>query len=201
MKKDYRRYRILFVFLRIVLFPFYRLKFIGRENIPEGAAMICANHTSFLDPIFLAFALGIRHHPRFMGKASLFRVPLLGKIYKAVGSFAVERGKTDIAAVKAAIGFLKSGEKVVIFPEGTRVRGDVAVAAKQGAVRIADQVNVPVVPVYIPGGKRLFGRYTVVIGRPYYVNPEKVKLTGEDYLKRAEELMDKIRTLGNDVMR
>ena len=180
MKKDYRRYRALYIFLRIVLFPFYRLKFIGRENVPEGGAMLCANHTSFLDPIFLAFALGIKHHPRFMGKASLFRVPLVGRIYTAVGSFAVERGKSDVTAVKTAMSYLKSGEKVVIYPEGTRVRGDSAVAAKQGAVRIADQMNVPVVPVHIPGDKHLFGRYTIVIGEPYFVNAEKTKLSGEE---------------------
>lgn len=197
MSKEYRRYRVLFIFLRTVLFPFYRYKIIGRENIPEGGAMLCANHTSFLDPIFLAIALGIKRHPRFMSKASLFQVPVIGKIIAAVGSFPVERGKADINAIKTAISLLRRGEKVVIFPEGTRVRGDYGVAAKQGAVRIADQVNVPVVPVYIPGKKRLFGRHTVVIGVPYFVNPEKTKLSGEEYLQRAEELMDKIRALGS----
>jgi len=196
MNKEYRRYRALYAFLRVVLYPFFRIQIIGRENIPPGGAMICPNHTSFWDPIFLAIGAGIDNHMRYMGKEELFKVPMLGKIYNAVGSFSVARGKSDIAAVRTAMALLRKGEKVVIFPEGTRVRGGNTVSAKQGAVRIADQVGVPVVPVYISAKKRLFGRSYVIFGEPYYVNPEKEKLSGEEYLRRAEALMETIRTLG-----
>lgn len=196
MNKEYRCYRALYAFLRVVLYPFFRIRAVGRENIPPGAAMICPNHTSFWDPIFLAIGAGIKNHLRFMGKAELFKVPLLGRIYTAVGSFAVARGKSDITAVRTAMALLKNGDKVVIFPEGTRVRNGNTVAAKQGAVRIADQVGVPVVPVYISAKKRLFRRSYVIFGEPYFVNPEKAKLSGEEYLTRAEALMETIRALG-----
>lgn len=195
MRKDFRAYRRLYRFLRTVLFILYRFKFVGRGNMPKGAAVVCGNHSSYLDPILIAFAAGYHDHVHMMGKAELFKVPVLGALFSAIGSFPVSRDKNPLAAVKTAMAYLKMGEKVAIFPEGTRIRTEDGGAAKQGAVRIADQMNVPIVPVYIPRRKLLFGSYTIVVGQPYLVNPEKKKLSGNDYMKIADALMEKIEAL------
>lgn len=195
MKQDFRAFRRLYYFLRIVLFPFYRLKYIGRDNIPQGPAVFCSNHSSNLDPIFQAMAAGIGTHLHFMAKAELFRIPVLSSVLRSIGSFPVERGHNDTGAIKTALRYLKSGEKVSIFPEGTRFKSDEAGKAKSGAVRIADQMSVPVVPVYIPRNKKMFHTYTIVFGAPYLVNQDKLKLSYADYSALAEELMTKISAL------
>ncbi len=171
MKRDFKAYRRLYCFLRTVLFPFYRLKLIGRENVPVGPAVFCANHSSNLDPVFMAFAAGINTHLHFMGKIELFRTPILSSIYRGIGSFAIDRGHGDVSAIKTAMKYLKAGEKVGIFPEGARVKSDEGGVAKRGAVRIADQMSVPIVPVYLPRNKNIVHSYTLVVGKPYSLIP------------------------------
>lgn len=178
-------YCILYVF-KIILYP---LVYTGRENIPEGPAMVCANHSSNADPILISYAVGLKNMMHFMAKIELFRIPLLGRILTAMGSFAVDRGNNDMVAVRTAMRYLKSGEKVMIFPEGTRVRESDAVAGKAGAVRLALRLRVPIVPVYITSNKRLFRKTYVNIGKPYYIDPSK---TSEDSDELAAELMRKI---------
>lgn len=198
MNREYPAYKRLYNFLIIVLYPFFRIKSIGRENIPEGPVVLCANHSSNLDPVLMAFAAGKKNHLHFMGKAELFRIPLLASVFKAIGSFPVVRGKNDVSAIKHAFSYLRAGEKVTIFPEGTRVRSDLESEAKRGAVRIADQMSVPVVPVYIPRTKKLFHSYTIAFGEPYYVNSDKKKLSQDEYSSLADDLMKKISDLKTD---
>ena len=195
MNREYRAYRRLHHFLSFILYPFFYIKNIGRENIPEGPALFCANHSSNFDPIFMAIAVGIKHHPHYMAKIELFRIPVLSSVLKAIGTFPVDRSRNDINAIKTALKYLKTGEKVGIFPEGTRFRSDQEGEAKRGAVKMADQMSVPVIPVYIPRNKKPFHRYTIIIGKPYLVNPERRKLSNTDYDTIADELMVKITAL------
>lgn len=195
MNREYRAYRRLHNFLSFILFPFFRIKSVGRENIPKGPALFCANHSSNFDPILMSIAIGIQHHPHYMAKIELFRIPVVSSVLKAIGSFPVDRSRNDINAIKTALKYLKAGEKVGIFPEGTRFRSDHESEAKRGAVKMADQMSVPVIPVYIPRNKKPFHRYTIVIGTPYLVNPERKKLTNADYDTIADTLMVKIAEL------
>ncbi len=192
MNREYRSYKRLFLFLRAVLFPFYRIKSKGKENIEPGSAVFCANHSSNFDPMFISFSAGIGIHLHYMGKAELFRIPIVASILRSIGSYPVNRGKNDVTAIKRSLTYLKAGEKIVIFPEGTRIRTDEDGDAKRGAVRIADQMSAPIVPVYVPRNKKLFHSYTVVFGAPYLVNPDKKKLSQNDYNAMAEDLMDRI---------
>jgi 1-acyl-sn-glycerol-3-phosphate acyltransferase len=193
---EYRAYKRLFRFLKTLLLPLYRIKSIGRENIPEGPVLICANHSSNLDPLFLSFALGIEHHPHYMAKIELFRIPVVSSVLRGIGAISVDRKRGDIGAVKAAMKYLKAGEKVGIFPEGHRIADDGG-AAKRGAVQIADQMRVPILPVFIPRHKKPFHTYTIAVGAPYLVNPERAKLTRDDYDRLSAALMEKITQLGN----
>lgn len=195
MNREYRAYRRLYYFLRVLLFPFYRIKNIGRDNIPEGAVMFCADHSSNLDPILMSMAMGMKYHPHYMAKIELFKIPVLSAVIRAIGTISVDRSRSDIASIKTAMRYLKAGEKVAIFPEGKRVMSDDDGDAKRGAVQIADQMSVPVVPIYIPRNIKPFRRYTIVIGKPYLVNPDRIKLTKADYDRLAAELMSKIAAL------
>ena len=192
--------RFWYALLYCVAWPFFNLvhpvRAIGRANIPEGGALICANHSSLNDPLFLVYSLHLKHQVRVMAKAELLAVPILGWLLKKAGIFGVDRGKSDVGAIKTAMKFLKSGEKLLLFPEGTRKKdGGDGGAAKTGAAMLAVRTGVPVLPIYIPEKKLWFRRTPVVIGALFYPEVGEKKATSEEYHAIAEDIMDRIRAL------
>ncbi len=169
-----RVYKILYLLVAPVFRLFYKIRITGKENIPSGAAVMCANHTSNLDPIFLCIACGINERWVFMAKAELFKIPILSGIIKAVGAISVNRGATDISTLRTAITALADGKKIMIFPEGTRIRGGkVSSGAKTGAAMIASRANAEMVPVFISAKKHLFGRVDIIFGKPVSTDIEE----------------------------
>ena len=164
-----------------------------RRNIcaamPEGAAIVCANHSNYIDPVLIAIAAGKKHWLHFMAKVELSRSKLLDVIIRGLGAFYVNRNSNDLSAIRTAMGLLKHGEKVGIFPEGTRVSEDDAVTAKNGAVRLAMRLGVPVVPVFISRNKKLFRKVDLVIGEAYYIDKDS------DNDEATRVLMEKIHAL------
>ena len=145
--------RTVYAILYCIIFPFFNLvhpcRAVGREHIPEGGVLVCANHTAASDPFFLVFAFRLKHQVRAMAKAELIRVPVIGWLLSKAGVFGVDRGKADVGAIKQAMKFLKGGEKVLLFPEGTRIKDGGAGEAKTGAAMLAVRCGVPILPVYI----------------------------------------------------
>ena len=199
MKGSYRFYRCCYRIARAGIAVVYRLDISGRENIPEGAVMVCANHSSTIDPVLLAFAFGIDHFLHVVAKKELFRIPVLSVIIKGLGAISVDREVSDVGTVRSMLTHLKSGDKVVIFPEGTRVSKDDAVSAKSGAVKIAERAKVPLLPVFIPRKKPFFRKLTIVIGENYCIEKHEGKLSPEDYNMLADVLMGKIKALDPDM--
>ncbi|MGE4485072.1 MAG: lysophospholipid acyltransferase family protein [Oscillospiraceae bacterium] len=195
MRRVYRFYSFLYFLVSISLGLIFRVKPIGINNIPGGAAVFCASHSGLSDPFLLCLAVKRKNHMHMMAKKELFDNPILRTIILRAGTFSVDRSKTDITAIKTALNLLKQGEKIVIFPEGTRADEDFAVAAKTGAIRIAEKAGVPIVPVYIPRKKSIWRRIPIVIGTPYFINPEKRKLSSAEYDRLAESLMRSISEL------
>ena len=171
---------------------FYRIKVIGRENINDGAALVCVNHSSVLDPIFIGLGLGNKHQPHIIAKKELFSIPILSWLIKGLGAISVDRSKADVGTIKNSLNYLKKGSKVSIFPEGTRVANDESNEAKQGAIKIAERAAAPILPIYLPRKKRIFSKVVIVIGEPYIIPKQSVKRTHEDYAKLSEEMMEKI---------
>lgn len=161
----------LYKFLVSVVVPvfrlFFRVRITGKENMPEGASVVCANHTSMLDPFFAVMLFDKTDLPVFMGKIELFRIPVIGALLRKIEAIPVDRGSTSMSTLRDSINHLKNGRKVVIFPEGTRVSGEADVAgAKTGAAMIGCRAGVSMLPVFISGRKRLFGRVDVIVGKP-----------------------------------
>ena len=190
-------YRFLYTAFAPVFRLFYRIKVTGIENVPEGASVVCANHTSMLDPIFVAIAFGKADPLIFMGKIELFRWPLVGAILRAIDAIPVDRGATSVSTLRDAINRLKQSRKVMIFPEGTRVReGEDPVGAKTGAAMIACRGKAPMLPVFISGKKRLFGKVDVIIGKA--VETESIEGTGSaKYKAVVDRVFGDIISLGN----
>ena len=189
-----------FHFLYAVIWPFFNLfrpiRGIGKENIPDGPAVICPNHTTIGDAFYAVFAFGHKYPMRAIAKIQILRVPFVGWILSKAGVFGVDRDTTDVKAIKTALRDLKEGDKLLIFPEGTRVREGMTVEPKTGAALFATRTNTPLLPVYIPKKKKLFRMNTVVIGKPYYPTFEGRKPTSEELEKITADLMDRISALG-----
>lgn len=158
--------------------------------------LICANHSSAFDPIILSYCLGFKHFPRFMAKSELGRNAILRGMLGGAGVFFVDRGKSDIKALKTAMAILKDGGELMMFPEGTRISDDTSESAKTGAIMLASKTGVPVLPVYIPRDKKPFRRFSVIIGEPYTLP----KLHGGSavYAEYATQLMHRIHMLSGD---
>lgn len=185
----YKRVRAVVGFLLRILFG-YSVE--GRENIPEGGFMVCANHSSYLDPAYLALALDTSVPVRFMAKASLFKIPLLGRMFRKLGAFPVHRNSADLTSLKTALRILKEGQRLIIFPEGTRFKPG---ESKGGAAMLALRSGCRVLPVYIAPGKRIFKRIDGVIGKPFVPASKVEDLKNADYQKVSDEIMRRILAL------
>lgn len=194
---------ILYWPVRIIL----RVRIRGRKNEPrraEGPYLVCANHQTVLDVLFMCAALR-RQQPHFMAKEGLFRVPVLRRLVKWLGAFPVSRGRSDVGAIKHALGLLESGRSVGMFPQGTRCAEKELrdCAVKTGVGLVAARSGVQILPVYI-GMKnhkwKFFRRVTVVIGEPISAaelayDPEA---TGE-YARMANLVYDRICALEEEL--
>ena len=176
----------------------YFTRYRGVKYIPQGAAIFCANHTSNMDPLFILFREPIGKFPYSIGKAELFKKRPIAAFFRWVRVFPVRRGEPDLAAIKKALKVLKDGHKLIIFPEGQRVKdGSVDLTAKNGAALFAYKTGVPIVPVHLTARKKHpFRRVCVRYGEPIHLAFDDKKPSQEDYARVMEEVMVKIRALG-----
>lgn len=187
----------------------FRVKVVGRENVPRtGGAILAGNHVSYMDPVLLW-----TYSPRwvhFMAKRELFH-GFLGWALHHLYAFPVARDTADRAAIGAATEFLREGEVVGMFPEGTRAGAHGPAEAHGGVAFIAMRAGVPVVPVafagterVLPRGQRLprFVRVVVKIGTP--IDPasvsdgsrkERVQALTVEIMRRIAEELEEARRL------
>jgi 1-acyl-sn-glycerol-3-phosphate acyltransferase len=146
--------------LNAIVRPLTRRDWRAQEKVPQtGGVIFVVNHISNADPLalgqFLAFS---GRWPRFLAKASLFRVPVMGRILRACGQIPVQRQSAKSAdALVAAVEAVHQGRAVVIYPEGTITRDPDLwpMAGKTGAARIALRTGCPVIPVGQWGAQEL----------------------------------------------
>jgi 1-acyl-sn-glycerol-3-phosphate acyltransferase len=161
-----RFYRFLCALLRPYYALFFPARVTGAENIPrEGGFILCSNHCSNHDPFYLALRAPGRCL-RFMAKSNLFKWKIVGKLVTALGAFSVDRGHSDLAAVRTSLQLLKEGHGLAIFPQGTRIKDNHPAPMLDGVSMIALRAGVPVIPAYIGGPYRLFRRTQVSFGKP-----------------------------------
>lgn len=170
----------LYLISRWLLFPIFsglfRLKVEGRENIPQGAAILAPNHTSYLDPPVVAYAAWPRRC-FFMGKAPLFRIPVLRWYIRRAGCFPVHQNTADRQALRTALQILQHGELLIMFPEGTRSGDGYLLEPQSGVALLAKMSGAPAVPTAVIGTREIlpadprlprWHRLHVVFGEPMY---------------------------------
>ncbi|GIO65259.1 lysophospholipid acyltransferase family protein [Paenibacillus sp. JTLBN-2024] len=178
--------------LRGIFAVAYRLEATGEENIPkEGGVLLCSNHISVLDPITVG--IRIKRKIKFMAKAELFKVPVLGPVITRLGAFPVKREGVSKESIKTSLTILRNGEMMGIFPEGTR-HSDSG-AAKKGAATFALRSGAAVVPVAIVGDYKLFRKMRVIYGAPLDLTEFKEMESGEAVEAVTDNIMSRIREM------
>jgi 1-acyl-sn-glycerol-3-phosphate acyltransferase len=137
----------------------------GVENIPKnGAAIAVCNHISYVDPLlFTHYLYNNGRAPRFLGKASLFRLPIIGRVLLGAGQIPVERETSSASqSLQHAVAFLKAGHLLGVYPEGTLTRDENywPMKAKTGIARLAILTQVPVIPCAQWGAQKILPAYS-----------------------------------------
>ncbi|MEO6713098.1 MAG: lysophospholipid acyltransferase family protein [Mycobacteriales bacterium] len=156
-------YTAVVVLVKPLLMLAFKRDFRGQDRIPRtGGAILAVNHVSVADP----FAVGLFVHeagrrPRFMAKASLFRIPIISAILRGTGQIPVHRYSANARlALTAAADAVRAGEIVVIYPEGTTTSDPDywPMRARTGVARLALETGAPVIPVAQWGPEAFLGR-------------------------------------------
>jgi 1-acyl-sn-glycerol-3-phosphate acyltransferase len=185
-------YRFIALLSYPLVYGVFRLRARGREGLPAGGFVLAANHLSNLDPWALGLPLFPTRWLRFMAKSELYWWPAT-LVLDGAGAFKVRRGEQDRAAIATAVELVRSGEIVVMFPEGTRRRKGLrktrAAKPHTGAARIAQLAGTRLVPAAIKGTDRLarLGKWEVAYGEPFE--------PGDDAHAATERLMQEIDAL------
>lgn len=174
---------------------FWFVRYEGRENIPPnsfGGFIIAANHQTYVDPVWIC--LPMRRRLRYMAVDKAFEWRFVGPLITYLGAFPVSLESGSVKAMKIGIRALRDGAALTVFPEGAREFADGRMLPfKTGAVHIAMHVGVPILPVTISGGNRIwpqkqkyphiFRRVTITYHPLLYV-PEDKNLDPRENLDR-----------------
>ena len=170
--KHYRLYDFIKVVFRPLVKLIYKIEFKGLENIPKDKSnyIVAINHTCALDPVFVASPKEIPPL-HFMGKAELFKNPIVAWFMTHMYCFPVKRGKGDTSAIDYGVKILEEGHVMAICPEGKRIKDKDGVPqkAKSGVAVIAKATGADILPVAIccdgkiKAGKKLVVSYGKLI--------------------------------------
>jgi 1-acyl-sn-glycerol-3-phosphate acyltransferase len=168
-----------FIF-RLFLPLFGGLKVEGSDNVPKfGAALLCPNHTTDLDPVVICAATD-RLDLNALAKSELFEIPVIGGYFNAIGAIPVVRDSADRKALRVAESILKAGRILLVFPEGRCSKSGLLMDIQSGALLLSQKTDAPIIPVGIRGSRNVlpYGKYiprfatggvTIVFGKP--INP------------------------------
>lgn len=151
----------------------------GTQDVPRhGALLVCSNHQSTLEPPAIAAYLP-RSDSWNMAKSEFFRAGALKRwFFVSYHCFPVIRNSPDRAALRRSTEILKSGQVLIIYPEGTRVPEGGLIRPEPGAGWLATVTGAPVQPVALNGGRDAFpkgskfprrARVEIVFGRPFTI--------------------------------
>lgn len=178
-----------------ILFP-YRV--VNKNCLPPtGKFIVCSNHISMKDPIFIGITQ--KRLPHFMAKEELFHNKFVAAVIRKLGAFPVYRGAGDAKAMETAFDVLRQGKVLGIFPEGTRSKDGNLLRPKPGIAIFASQEKAPILPVAIVaknGKVRPFHKTAIVYGEP--IQPEELGITtgsGPELRNASRLIMSRIAAL------
>ncbi len=160
----------------------YRWMVYGKENLPEGRAILSPNHVSYLDPIFLGVGLGkLNYVARDLNPDRKPLNELFQQWLGLIGVITINKEKPSKRDLKRVLNKLEKGNKVVIFPEGTRSLDGRLGEFNGGVALISELSGSPVIPVKIEGTYRLWPRN----GKIKYSGTVKINICSPLHLNKA----------------
>ena len=191
-------YKLLMCLFQILFGILFRPAVFGKENVPmDGPVIMAANHLSNWDPPFVG-----TYMPRpvaYMAKEELFKPAICGWIISQLYAFPVKRGAADRAAIKTAIGILKQGLCLGVFPEGHRSKDGKLGKAEAGVSLLAAMSKAPVIPTAIIGTNKIFAnggllpKLQIIFGEPmFFEGKHNDKAALEDFSKKIMENIEKL---------
>jgi 1-acyl-sn-glycerol-3-phosphate acyltransferase len=183
----------------------FGLRVLHRERlITDGPVLIASNHESFIDPPLVGTLYNEAIY--YLARKTLF-VSVCKWVYPLWNAIPVDQDRPDMTSLKTIIRCLKSGEKVLIFPEGQRTLDGQLRAGEPGVGLIASKARVVVQPIRIMGarealprgsGRIRFTRLTLVVGHPVEFAPGQLEgaRSKEDYQAISDRIMAGIAELG-----
>lgn len=178
----------------------------GMDRLPRNGVLLCPNHSSNWDPILVALRLPVNYRLHIMAKVDLFKNPILAWILRRLGAFPVSRGSSDIQSVKTAMQAIKSGDNLLIFPEGTTIHNGIGYVdglpahAKAGVAVIGVRTGATLVPVFVDGPKKPFRRTRIIFGEPYTPVYTGRHGTSEEMQKIANDILTAAYALGGQAV-
>ncbi len=198
--KNGRHYMGWLNFYRVLVLPFYYLlkpfKYYGEKKPPEGGCVLVCNHYTMLDIVYPAATTWEGMH--FVGKRSLDNVVVMKPILRSIRYIPVNRDGSDVRALLDCFKCLKNGEKICVFPEGTRNKTQADMLPfKHGASMMAIKTKSPILPMVLYTKPRWFRKTHVIVGEPFEFTEyyDKKKLTEEDFVEADNKLRDKMLAL------
>ncbi|WP_082233978.1 lysophospholipid acyltransferase family protein [Halobacillus massiliensis] len=175
-----------------IFYPLYRIKVVGKENIPkEGPVIICSNHISNFDPPVVGITNSRNIY--FLAKEELFKNKFIGGILKRVHAFPIKRGMRDRDALRKGIQILNENHALGLFPEGTRQRSGEIGKGLAGVGFFALRSKALIVPCAIIGPYEKWKPLKVVYGKPMNITSfREQKASAQDV---TDHIMEEIRQL------
>lgn len=171
-------------FIKLIM----KLEVQGVENLPaDGGVVLAANHLTNFDVI--PMQLSIPRPIFFMGKSSLFKIPIFEAAIRDIGAFPVHRGEKDEWALRHAARVLENRQVLGMFPEGTRSKGRGLSIAKTGSARLALDANCPIVPMAVIGTDGFFKRFPRRTHVTIKLLPPMLPKPGETALSLMDRVM------------
>ena len=179
-------------FLRCLVIPLYYLvrpfRFYGEKKVPEGACVFISNHYQFLDPVYPASLTWEQIH--FVAKKEVFDNPFLAFFAKGAKVIAVNRDGNDARGLLDCFKCLKNGEKISIFPEGTRNKTDAEMLPfHSGAAVMAIKCKVPIIPFVIYSRPKFFHCAHILYGEPIDLSEYYDRKLSQEEFAQVDEML------------
>lgn len=178
----------------------WRLRWLNTEHIPaSGGLIIAANHQTYIDPCWISCP--IKRPVRYLAWDAAFGWPMAGPLMKLFGAWPLQLEGNDPGPIRRSLQWVRDGGAVMIFPEGGRGNPDGSMRKfKAGAVRMALEAGVPILPVTIRGGHRVWpvdqrfpGRSPIeIIYHPLFVIEQRENEDTRECARRETERLIEI---------
>lgn len=178
--------------LRFTVAPIHYIlrpyRYFGNKKVKDGACIYVSNHYDYFDPVFVAMTTWEGVH--FVGKREIFEASIMGGVARKAKAISVNRDGNDVRGLLDCFKCLKNGDKICIYPEGTRNKTDEEMLPfRHGAAVMAIKCKVPIIPIVIYKKPRLFRRTDILIGDPLELSDYYGKKLSDEELGEVDEYL------------